>query len=156
MMFPEHARIVTRDYRGNMFSESDSGEGEGLWPVLMARAQEGDGAAYRRPLIEIAPYLRLLARRYHRDARDVEDSVQDILLTVHNIRHTYDPVRPLKPWLVAIGRRRIIDRLRVQRRSRARETALAPEHETFAGTETNLTEDRSEARRLRGAIALLP
>ena len=76
------------------------------WAGLMARAQEGDAAAYRHLLVAIAPYLRALAARYHRTHQDVEDSVQDILLTIHTIRHTYDPARPFKPWLVAIGRRR--------------------------------------------------
>ena len=85
----------------------------------MARAQEGDAAAYRRVLAAIAPYLRALAARYHREPQDVEDSVQDILLTIHMIRHTYDPKRPFKPWLVAIGRRRIFDRLRGQGRMRS-------------------------------------
>src|SRR5258706_13757018 len=116
-------------------AERHSGEDE--WAQLMASAQEGDAAAYRRLLAAIAPYLRALAARYHRAPQDVEDSVQDILLTVHTIRHTYDPTRPFKPWLVAIGRRRIIDRLRGQTRIRARETFLTPEHETFAAPEPN-------------------
>src|SRR5580765_5528512 len=111
--------------------------GEDEWAGLMARAQDGDAAAYRRLLAAIAPYLRALAGRYHRAPQDVEDSVQDILLTVHAIRHTYDPGRPFKPWLVAIGRRRIFDRLRGQTRIRARETFLKPEHETFAAPQAN-------------------
>jgi len=43
---------------------------------------------------------------------DVEDAVQDALLTIHRVRHTYDPERPLKPWLVAIADRRALDRRR--------------------------------------------
>jgi RNA polymerase sigma-70 factor (ECF subfamily) len=126
------------------------------WSRLMIRAQDGDSAAYRRLLTELAPYLRLLAARHHRDSRDVEDMVQDILLTVHSIRHTYDPARPFKPWLVAIARRRIIDRLRAQGRLRARETELSPEHETFAADEPNLHEAESEGRALRVALDELP
>ncbi len=133
---------------------------EDRWAGLMARAQDGDNTAYRRLLTEIAPYLRSLARRYHREGSDVEDSLQDILLCVHSIRHTYDPERPFKPWLVAIGKRRIIDRLRVQRRHRARETELGEEHETFAAPETNTqqaqSEAGSEAAMLRAAIGRLP
>ena len=33
-------------------------QSEGAWSVLMARAQDGDGAAYRRLLEEVTPYLR--------------------------------------------------------------------------------------------------
>ena len=108
------------------------------WSILMARAQGGDGEAYRRLLVAIAPYLRSLALRHHRDPGDVEDTVQDVLLTVHAIRHTYDPTRPFGPWLLAIARRRIIDQLRRQGRTRAREVALDLE-ETFSAPEAKQT-----------------
>jgi len=126
------------------------------WAGLMAAAQSGDAASYRRLLAAVTPYLRSVAGRHHRDRADIEDSVQDILLTVHAVRHTYDPARPFKPWLVAIARRRIIDRLRGQGRRRARETFLAPEHETFAAPETNTYEAEPDARALRDAVAQLP
>jgi RNA polymerase sigma-70 factor (ECF subfamily) len=126
------------------------------WSILMAHAQNGEREAYRRLLGEITPYLRSLAAKSHRDACDVEDTVQDVLLTIHAIRHTYDPARPFGPWLVAIARRRIADRLRRQGRSRSRETALAPEHESVAAPETMLDEARSEAIAVRDAIQRLP
>jgi RNA polymerase sigma factor (sigma-70 family) len=126
------------------------------WSILMARAQDGDGDAYRRLLAEIAPYLRALAARRHRDGSDVEDAVQDILLTLHAIRHTYDPARPFGPWLVAIANHRLIDRLRRQRRLRSRETALLPEHETFAANQANLSEKAMERLDLEKAVAKLP
>jgi RNA polymerase sigma-70 factor, ECF subfamily len=126
------------------------------WSILMARAQDGDGEAYRRLLGDIVPYLRSLARRHHRDPGDVEDTVQDVLLTVHAIRHTYDPHRPFGPWLVAIARRRIVDRLRRQGRTRAREVALDLEHETFCAPEANLGEGEWNRRALDDAIKNLP
>ena len=126
------------------------------WSKLMARAQNGERETYRRLLEDITPYLRSLAARRHRDPRDIEDSVQDILLTVHAIRHTYDPGRPFGPWLVAIASRRMIDRLRVQGRSTARETEWTDEHETFAAPETNFHEAASDARALRDAVDRLP
>lgn len=126
------------------------------WSVLMEKAQAGDAASYRTLLEAIAPYLRALAARRHRDQRDIEDAVQDILLTVHQIRHTYDPARPFGPWLVAIANRRLVDRLRRQGRSTARETSLEPHHETFAAPETNLYPDPMEQGALRTAVAGLP
>jgi RNA polymerase sigma-70 factor (ECF subfamily) len=126
------------------------------WSILMARAQSGDGEAYRRLLIDIAPYLSSLARRHHRDPGDVQDAVQDVLLTVHAIRHTYDPHRPFGPWLVAIAKRRIIDRLRSQGRTKAREVALDLEHETFCAPEANLGEAEWNKRVLSDAIERLP
>src|SRR5438874_768913 len=125
------------------------------WSILMARAQGGDGEAYRRLLTDIVPYLHSLARRHHRDPGDVEDTVQDVLLTVHAIRHTYDPHRPFGPWLVAITKRRIIDRLRRQGRTRTREVALDFEDVTFSTSGANLDEAGWNKRVLDDAIESL-
>ena len=126
------------------------------WSILMARAQDGDRGAYRRLLEEITPFLRSLAARRHRDLSDVEDAVQDVLLTLHAIRDTYDPARPFGPWLVAIANHRLIDRLRRQGRLRSRETALMPEHETFSAGQPNLWEKSLDRRELREAVEKLP
>jgi RNA polymerase sigma-70 factor, ECF subfamily len=134
----------------------DAARPEEQWRRLMASAQLGHAADYHRLLVEIVPYLRRLAGRVHRDSRDAEDAVQDILLTVHAVRHTYDPARPIKPWLVAIARRRIIDRLRVVLRNRSREITFTEEHETFSEPAENLTDDRPDAGAVRAAIARLP
>jgi len=126
------------------------------WTLLMARAQDGDKDAYRRLLEGVTPYLRSLAARRFQNRGDIEDAVQEILLTVHAIRHTYDPARPFGPWLVAIAHRRIVDGLRRQGRSRARDVEWDEEHETFAAPETNFTEAASDGRVLREAIERLP
>src|SRR6266487_574362 len=115
----------------------------------------GSGAAYYRLLHEIVPYLRALAARRHRDPNEVEDAVQDILLTIHSIRQTYDPARPFGPWLVTIANRRFVDRLRRQGRVRARETSLTTEHETFSEPRANL-EESTDRHELEGAIGHLP
>jgi RNA polymerase sigma-70 factor (ECF subfamily) len=122
----------------------------------MARAQGGDRDAYRRLLEEIAPYVRALAGQRMQNRGDVEDVVQETLLTVHAVRRTYDPARPFGPWLVAIANRRIADALRRHGRAGAREVPLEPEHETFAGPEANYQEAASEARLLREAVENLP
>src|SRR5262245_50113238 len=124
------------------------------WSILMARAQAGEGAAYRRLLDEISPYLFSLAARRHCDPSDAEDAVQDILLTVHAIRATYDPTRPFGPWLLAIANRRLVDRLRRQGRRRSRETALMAVHETFPAGQTNI-EEVLDRHRLETAIETL-
>jgi RNA polymerase sigma factor (sigma-70 family) len=126
------------------------------WSLFMARAQEGDRAAYRRLLEDIARYLHALGARRLKNPTDVEDVVQEILLTVHAMRHTYDPARPFGPWLVAIANRRIIDALRRQGRAVSRETALESEHETFGVSEANLPEAGSDRHVLWRAIETLP
>lgn len=83
----------------------------------MVRAQDGDGAAYARLLKAIVPAVRALVRRkIHQDDALVEDVVQDVLLSVHRVRHTYDPARPFLPWLSAIVSARAIDALRARSR----------------------------------------
>lgn len=125
------------------------------WSHLMGRAQQGDRDAYRRLLTELTPYLRALARRNGVLPAEVEDAVQDILLTIHTIRHTYDPSRPVGPWLVTIARRRIVDRLRRSQRRAAVEAPFEKSYETFATPETNLYEP-VESGGLRQAIESLP
>ncbi len=126
------------------------------WSILMARAQSGDRGAYHRLLEEIAPYLRALAARRRVDAADIEDFVQDILLAVHAIRHTYDPARPFGPWLVTIANCRITDGLRRRTRRMARELPFDREHETFAEPQANFSEADSNARALMEEVEKLP
>ncbi len=107
----------------------------GTWGSLMAAAQAGDRTSYTRLLAAVTPYLRAIARRSLRAPEDVEDAVQDVLLTIHQIRHTYDPSRPFAPWLVTITRRRIIDRIRVRSRLLANEVGVDLQAESFAAIE---------------------
>ncbi len=112
----------------------------------MAAAQSGDAVAYERLLRDILPLLRLLVRRERVPPDLAEDIVQDTLLTIHRVRHTYDPGRPFFPWLAAIAKRRSIDARRRSGRIGACEQS-APEYlETFADpatkTETELRDNR--------------
>ena len=91
-------------------------EREGQWSALMRAAQAGDEAAYRRLLTEVAGELRALARRGLERAgqptADAEDIVQETLIAMHQKRHTWDPGQPLRPWLHAIARHKLVDALR--------------------------------------------
>ncbi len=127
------------------------------WSALMAAAQGGDRAAYERLLREILPFLRALAARQHRAPDRVEDVVQDVLLTVHRVRHTYDSTRPFEPWLAAIARRRSIDALRRRGRTEAAEVSDASAYETFADPRAKEEREvRDRAAGLSPAIASLP
>jgi hypothetical protein len=70
------------------------------WAAMMAAAQEGDARAYAALLGECLPLLRATCRARLGHGAEVEDAVQDALLTIHRVRHTYDPARPLAPWLM--------------------------------------------------------
>jgi RNA polymerase sigma-70 factor (ECF subfamily) len=91
------------------------------WPRLMALAQAGDQQAYTRLLKALVPVIRTLARRQIADEVLVDDVIQDVLLTVHRVRHTYDPSAPFLPWLMAIAHARTVDALRKRGRHWQRE-----------------------------------
>lgn len=102
---------MTMTEQGCSNFESD----EARWAALMAAAQAGDEADYRLLLSEVSEvvnrYLRVRFGNHH----FIEDCVQDILVAIHQARHTYDPRRRFRPWLFAIVRHKAIDTLRRQR-----------------------------------------
>ena len=102
------------------------------WGALMAAAQAGEPAPYRRLLGELRPWLlRYFSRRLPPSA--VEDAVQETLIAIHAKRHTWDPERPFGPWLAGIARYKWIDRLRSAGRHAADElpeTLSTPDHES--------------------------
>jgi RNA polymerase sigma-70 factor (ECF subfamily) len=91
--------------------------------LLMARAQTGDGRAYEELLRLLAKEARGFAGRRVGWADWAEDVVQEILMTVHRARATYDPERPFAPWFYAIASSRLVDALRARKRLAAREVA---------------------------------
>jgi len=94
--------------------------------TLMQAAQDGDRVAYAGLLRELVPLLQRLVRgRLHfLQPTDREDLVQDILLSLHAARATYDPSRPFMPWLVSIARHRMVDRARRHSRLWANEVLV--------------------------------
>lgn len=110
---------------------------------LMRRAQQGDAHAYRELLDNVALRMRRLVR--HRapwlQPQDIEDIVQDILLSLHQARETWDPARPFLPWIIAIARARLGDHARRYMRRIAIDVAEADLAETFCDLRTNTNAD---------------
>ncbi len=126
--------------------------------ACMAAAQGGDRVAYARLLKEAVPLIQRTARRGGATSAAVDDVVQDVLLTIHRVRHTFDPSRSFTAWLAAIAQRRTIDVLRRQGRQRSREifAPLAYEAQPSEDDPARAAEQASENRRLGAAIATLP
>src|SRR5436853_6451618 len=105
---------------------------------FMRGAQAGDQIAYAQLLNALAPLLRRTIKRWRAflKSEDVEDLLQDILLSVHEARATYDPARPLLPWVMAIARNRVADGARRYIARTAREVAVDKLPETFSEGET--------------------
>jgi RNA polymerase sigma-70 factor, ECF subfamily len=86
-----------------------------------------------------------------------EDLVQDILLSLHAVRSTYDPNRPFMPWLLAIIRSRLADGARRYARQCAREVHVDDPAVTFGDRATNTDHERFAKREaLEHAIRSLP
>lgn len=80
--------------------------------ALMQRSLNGDTQAYAALLKETARLLRpYLSKRIYAST-EVDDVLQEILISIHKARHTYDGVRPYKPWMYAIAKYRLQDHLR--------------------------------------------
>lgn len=133
---------------------------EQQWAAWMALAQNGDGEAYRRLLAAIVPRLRAIVGKRVKDPDRAEDVVQEILLSVHKNRHTYDPALPFGPWLGTIAQRRTMDWLRVHYRRGEREVLVDEYSETFSHAEANDVEEDAlsfwTSDRLREALDTLP
>src|ERR1700731_2971407 len=118
---------------------------------LMLKSLAGDAAAYRIFLDELTTHLRsYLRRRLGGLPDEVEDLLQELLLAVHNKRHTYDPKQPLTAWTQAIARYKHVDLLR--RRSRNVLTdPLDEDDQVFATTANDAADAQYDvAKLLRG------
>lgn len=86
------------------------------WATWLRAAIAGDGGAYQRFLQAVTPFLRAMARKrcesFGAPASEAEDVVQEVLLAIHLKRGTWDPARPLGPWLSTIVRNKMIDTMR--------------------------------------------
>jgi RNA polymerase sigma-70 factor (ECF subfamily) len=124
---------------------------ERRWSRLMRKAQDGEPGAYVELLREIVPFIRALAvRKLAQD--EVEDLVQDVLLSLHRVRHSYDPGRPFTPWLAAIAGRRVVDALRRKIRRQSHELQDEGAYETFADPDANKDAEAGETAQLVGAL----
>ena len=79
---------------------------------LMARVQDGDRDSCRTLLDDIGPMLTNFLRRRIADRNELEDVYQETLMAFFQARHTYQPSRPLEPWLFAIARNVAADHAR--------------------------------------------
>ena len=88
------------------------------WGQLLVAANAGDARAYARFLQAITPILRgiVRARAGGLGAATCEDVLQEVLLAVHLKRHTWAPEAPVRPWLYAITRYKVVDAFRARGR----------------------------------------
>jgi len=131
---------------------------ESTLEALMRAAQDGDKRAYAQLLKTVTPRLQKMVRAQRRflDAADTDDIVQDVLVSLHAVRATYDPRRPFMPWLMAIARNRLADSGRRDARRNANEVVVHELPVTFSEEEANIANSYGDPEALHRAIKGLP
>lgn len=86
------------------------------WGSLLASANSGDSRAYAAFLRTITPVLRGVVRAKGGGLGEAvcEDVLQEVLLAVHLKRHTWQEGAPVRPWLYAIARYKVVDAFRAR------------------------------------------
>lgn len=87
---------------------------EPTWESLLSRANQGDGAAFGIFLRQVTPALRAVirARGHALPADQHEDILQEVLLAIHLKRQSWRPDTPVRPWLYAVARYKVVDAFR--------------------------------------------
>lgn len=116
---------------------------------LLLRGMAEDAAAYREFLAVLTIHVRtFLRRRLTQRPDEVEDLLQEVLLAVHNARHTYQAEQPLTPWVQAIARYKLADHFRAFARRDALHNPLDDDGDLF----TNGNEEPIQASRDLGKL----
>jgi RNA polymerase sigma-70 factor (ECF subfamily) len=115
--------------------------------AMLCAGLGGDQAAYAKFLSTITPMLRRIVGRRLAQS-DVEDVVQEILISIHKARHTYDGERPIMPWLVSIASFRITDHLRKYYSQMRHQTYDIADYENILSDVTENTSDTESIEEL--------
>jgi RNA polymerase sigma-70 factor, ECF subfamily len=94
-------------------TDQGSSDRDGLDPVVLDRFRTGDVAGLTAVYDRYSRAVWSVALSVLRDRGLAEDATQETFLRAWRAADSYDPVRPLAPWLLTIARRTAID---VQRR----------------------------------------
>lgn len=124
------------------------------WAKWMRAGMAGNSHAYHKLLTEMTPRLRIMARRrcefFGAPISEAEDVVQEVLLAVHLKRGTWDPTRPLGPWLSTIVRNKLVDSLR--RRGRQINVPLEDVVASLEAAETADPSDKMDVESILGSL----
>jgi RNA polymerase sigma-70 factor, ECF subfamily len=111
---------------------------------------DGNATVYASCLTELSKLLRgFLRKRLSALPDEVEDLVQEVLIAIHNQRHTFDAAQPLTAWVHAIARFKLIDFFR-RRGVRGEHVDIDDMHEVLAANDENAANDAK-----RDVMALL-
>lgn len=115
---------------------------------LMVATQGGDKAAGNVLLTEVGVWLERYFRR-RVPPHQIDDLVQEVLISFYTKRGTWDPSRPFLPWLAAIARYRWVDHLRKVYKHDSQELM---EDDAFEDSEEEVVMARVSLERLFGEL----
>ena len=122
--------------------------------ALMKQALGGDKRAYADLLQETTRLLRPFLSKRLNFSTEVDDVLQEILISIHKARHTYDGNRPYKPWAYAIAKFRLQDYLRMHYADHLRHAVELSEVENILPED--VTESGISYESISGEIHKLP
>jgi RNA polymerase sigma-70 factor, ECF subfamily len=103
---------------------------------LLIKALGGSDVSYNQFLQKMSVCMRAYFRkRLQRDPSEVEDLVQEVLIALHNQRHTFDAAYPVTAWAHGIARYKVIDHYRRRNKAEhididdAQELLVSEDHE---------------------------
>ena len=120
----------------------------------LAPAAMPDDAAFAAAYDAEFEAVWLYLRRLGVPEADVEDAVHDVFVVAHRRYGTYDPSRPLRPWLLGIAFR-IAAQWRRRHRLEVTVAEPEPERPDDARSPDEVVAARQASRRLQAALAQL-
>jgi RNA polymerase sigma-70 factor (ECF subfamily) len=130
-------------------------EDETDWADLLVRVRDHqDKAAFAALFRHFAPRVKAFLMKSGAGAALAEECAQDVMATLWQKSHLFDPARAsVATWVYTIARNRRIDALRKARRAEPEELDWGPEPEP---DQAEVLEAQQETERLGRALAALP
>jgi RNA polymerase sigma factor (sigma-70 family) len=145
-------RLGVRQNKGLVVSGT---EGETNWAALLIRVRDHqDKAAFAALFRHFAPRVKGFLMKSGAGATLAEECAQDVMATLWQKAHLFDPTRAsVATWVFTIARNRRIDALRKARRAEPEELDWGPEPEP---DQAEVLEAQQETEKLGRALAGLP
>jgi len=133
--------------------QADNGNTD--WAALVLRVRDHqDKAAFAALFRQFAPRVKAFLMKSGADAALAEECAQDVMATLWQKSHLFDPARAsVATWVFTIARNRRIDALRKSRRPEPEDLPWGPEPEP---DQAEVYEAQQDTDRLGAALAQLP
>jgi len=139
--------------RNGSMVDIDSNAGD--WAAHLVRVRDAqDEAAFAALFMHFAPRIKSFLMSSGSDATLAEECAQDVMATVWQKAHLFDPARAgVATWIFTISRNRRIDALRKQRRPELEDLPWGPVAEPEQADAVSL---KQETKQLGQALRALP